>query len=124
MVQNPYRSPTACEESADVDRNVNRAGDTFASAVKLGVVVQVVLFVLTALILDGGRSNKMCIVAMIGYWIVVAVMMIRRRTVPTRTDLLFLRYGMLALLAIVPLLAAAVYRVIGESHLNGIERWF
>ena len=93
-------------------------------ALKSGVILQVFLFVLTALILDGGQIMRQFLVAMIGYWLGVALIALRRERAPTATDLLFIRYGSLVLLLLAPFVATLVYWFIGESTLNGLQRWF
>ena len=89
-----------------------------------GVLLQLLLFVFTGLILDGGHLTRMCIVAVTGYWIVAAMLIVRRRKSPTKTDLFFLRWGILPMMCAVPLIAGVVYSIIGISHLSGLERWF
>jgi hypothetical protein len=108
---NPYQPPQA--DNAPPRTESTR--DPFFSAIKVGAIVQLVLLVLTALVLDGGQLNRLCVVAIIGYWVGVAVVMIRRRTSPTRVDLLFLRYGPLGLMILIPAIACAVRWIIGKS---------
>ena len=93
------------------------------SALKSGVGLQAILFVLTVCMLDGGQLFKQFLVAMIGYWLGVAFIVVRRKMTPTKTDLLFIRYGSVVLLVLAPAVAKLVYRIIGENTLNGLERW-
>ena len=97
--------------------------ESLKSALKTGVVLQAVLFVVTACMLDGGQLFSQFLVAMIGYWLGVAFIVARRGMTPSKLDLLFIRYGSLVLLVLAPLVAKIVYRMIGESPLNGLERW-
>jgi hypothetical protein len=96
----------------------------FRSALMFGVFVQFVCFLLTALVLDGGQTHREYIFGMTSYWLGVAAISIRRRTAPTTTDMLFLRYWNFALLILAPAIASLVYRVIGESSSSGLQRWF
>jgi len=123
MTENPYQSPRAETPPPKLART-GPSGDPFVRSVAVGVVSQLVLFLLTALMLDGGQLHRQCIVAMIGYWSVTAMLIVRRRKTPTNADLLFLRWGMLGLMAVIPLIGAIVYRIIGGSHLSGLQRWF
>jgi hypothetical protein len=123
MSENPYQSPPEDALPAESPRP-EKTGDAFMSALKVGVVTQLVLFILTALIMDGGRTNRMCVMAIIGYWIAAAAILIRRRHTPTRVDLLFLKYGIWGLMIVTPMIARLVYRMIGESSLSGLDRWF
>ena len=123
MTENPYQSPRA-ETPAPKSPRADRSGNSIVKAIWDGVLLQLLLFIFTGLILDGGQLNRMCVVAMIGYWIVAAMLIVRRRKAPTKTDLLFLRWGILPMMFAVPLIAAVVYSIIGVSHLSGLERWF
>jgi hypothetical protein len=91
-------------------------------AIKDGVIVQTVLGVATALLLDGGRSLQFFTVAFICQWSVALMIVIRRKQTPTKIDLFFLRWGILILLVATGLVAPTVWRIIGESHLSGWER--
>ena len=98
--------------------------ESLKSALKSGVILQAVLFVVTACMLDGGQLSSQFLVAMIGYWLGVAFIVARREMQPSKLDLLFIRYGSLVLLVLAPFVAKIVYRMIGESPLTGLERWF
>jgi len=89
---NPYEPPRT-EALSPMAPDRSQPYGTFASSLVVGIVVQVVLLLLTVLNLDFGRSYRVCSIAVIGYWCVVAVIFLRRRAEPTRIDLLFLRWG-------------------------------
>lgn len=97
---------------------------TISSSLMIGLIIQLVLFVLTALLLDGGRVHRAYIITMIGYWVGAVAILFRHRQSPTIADHMYLRYGILAIAMITPLIARIVYRIIGESPLNGLERLF
>ena len=99
-------------------------GKNILPAIKVGLIVQIVIFLLTALMLDGGETNKLCMMAICGYWIGVGSVLVRRGASPTKLDLLFIRYGMFVLFVLTPFIARIVYGIIGESPLNGWQRWF
>ncbi len=94
------------------------------SAFKTAAGVHVILIVLTALMLDFGRSNQFCIVAMIGYWLGTLFILLRRRKAPTRLDLWFIRYGVIPLWLTAPYLAGIAYDFIGRSTERGLDRLF
>jgi len=87
------------------------------------LVVQVALFFLTALVLDGGQLNRFCFLTITCQWIGNFVILGRRPASPTTMDLLFIRYGMVPLLFVTPFIADGVWSVIGHSTLNGLQRW-
>jgi len=91
-------------------------------ALRDGILLQAVFGVLTALMLDMGRSFGFFKVALIGHWMGIFVIMGRRPLSPTKWDIFFIRVGVLAILTLVVLIAPIVWNVIGESHLSGFER--
>ncbi len=124
MASDTPHAPPQTEAPPPTTPKWRRPPGTFESSLVVGIVVQVVLLPLSALNLDSGHSLRVCCIAAIGYWCVVAAISARRRAAPTSADLLFLRWGVPGLIVVELLLAKVVYRVIGESHLSGVERWF
>ena len=120
----PAPDPIASDKSSGAERKAEVNGDKFLSALKFGVVTQMVLFVLTALVMDCGVLNREFTAGMIGYWLAVGIIMVRRREAPTTGDILFLRYGNFGLLVAGPFIATFVYWVIGKSVQSGLERLF
>lgn len=94
------------------------------SALKTGVVLQLVICVLTLLLLDMGRAFGFFRVALIAHWMGIIVIMGRRPTSPTKVDILFIRWGILPLFLLSVWLGPLVWRIIGESPLSGWERWW
>jgi hypothetical protein len=70
---------------------------TTRRAFRLTLIQQIPIALLFALMLDGGRTARICGVAMVGYWVVVAWILVRRPVLSSRTDLVFVRWGFLAL---------------------------
>jgi hypothetical protein len=64
--------------------------------------------ILGLLMLDGGRSARVCGVAMLSFWLAAALIVARRPATPEKADLIVLRWGFLPLLALVALLARLV----------------
>lgn len=71
----------------------------YRSAVHFALAQQVPWAVICMLLLDLGFMAKVCGVTMIGFWAVVASIMIRRPLAPTATDLAFVRIGFFPLFA-------------------------
>jgi hypothetical protein len=94
----------------------------YLPAVLTGFVVQVLLFLLTGLVLDFGRTNRLCAIALVGHWVGVLLVLHRRPLSPTRSDLWFIRWGAVPLLLAAPWVAELVYALIGHSSLSGLER--
>jgi len=82
-----------------------------------------VLLVLTALLLDGGRTFGFFSVAALAHWGAIAVILLRRPASPSRFDLIVVRYGALFFWCIIMWFAPVVWSIIGESHLSGWERF-
>jgi len=63
-------------------------------------VLQVLTTAFLFAILDGGTLAKAGGCAMAGFWIGVAIVMLRRPRTPSTLDLLYVRWGYIVLLAI------------------------
>ncbi len=104
------------------DRSSFTFSDAYWPALKVAVILQAVLGILTALMLDGGRSFVFFEVAFVGHWIGILLIMGRRPLTPTRFDLIYVRYGVIINLVLAGIIAPAVWSLIGESTLSGWER--
>jgi hypothetical protein len=96
---------------------------TWWPAARLAIKLDGALLILTALILDGGRSFAFCQVAVVGHWLGVLIVALRRFRSPTFWDVIFIRYGGIMLFLLLGLIAPAVWSIIGESPLSGLERF-
>ena len=62
-------------------------------------LAQIVLLMLPGLLLDGGYCGRVCGCAMLGYWLMVGWLAIRRRNTLTKRDTVLIRSGFLIWLA-------------------------
>ena len=76
----------------------------------VGVAQQLFFLVFSALLLDTGIVHRRVLVALIGAWCFVLILLIRRRNSPTKGDLLFLKYGIWPLVLIACVLAELIGR--------------
>jgi hypothetical protein len=74
-------------------------------AVYFALLQQVPFAMLCLLMLDFGRMAKLCGIAMVVFWTVTAVVLVRRPLTPGRLDLLYLRWGFWPVLLLTVLLA-------------------
>lgn len=81
----------------------------YRDAARVALALQLPLALVCILILDFGRTAKICGAAMLAFWIMAAALAARRPWSPTRSDLLFWRWGFPGCLA-VALLAAEMVR--------------
>ncbi len=72
----------------------------YRDAVKVALVLQVIATLFLLAILDGGTLAKVGGAAMLGFWIGVAVVMIRRPRNPSTLDLLYVRWGYIVMLIV------------------------
>lgn len=72
----------------------------YDSPVKFALLLQVPLALLSLLALDGGIAQKVCGVAMASYLAGACLIWLRRPQSPTRSDLYFLKWGFLPILAL------------------------
>jgi hypothetical protein len=78
---------------------------TYWPAIRTSLWQQVAVHLLTALLLDCGEMHHRALVATIGYWLILSVIILRRPTTPTKTDLFLIKFGFLFLFLIVVRLA-------------------
>ena len=57
------------------------------------MVIQFVLLTLTAMAFDGGVSSRVCVQAMLAYWLMVAWLALRRWSNLTKADVFLIRTG-------------------------------
>lgn len=81
----------------------------YRDAAGVALALQLPLAVVCSLLLDFGRTAKICGVAMLAFWIMAATLAARRPSSPTFSDLLFWRWGFVGCFA-AALLAAEMVR--------------
>ncbi len=101
------------------DRNLS---PLYWPAIKFGVYVQAILGILTALMLDRGQSLGIFKIAFLCHWLGIFLLLARRPLSPTKTDILFVRWGTPLLMMVVGLIAPTVWNMIGKSDLSGWQR--
>lgn len=69
----------------------------YLAALRTSLWQQLPLFVLCVLMLDGGRTLRVCLIAMLGYWLFAMVCLTRGRRQTDRMGLWFVRWGFLPL---------------------------
>jgi hypothetical protein len=79
-------------------------------AFRFSLFQQVPCAILTALMLDGGRMVRICLMAMLAYWAAVAWLLVRRPIRKGTTDLVFVRWGFLPIFVASLMLAAFLKR--------------
>lgn len=95
----------------------------YRSAWKKCIALQAVFFLMTALMLDFGRMNKLCTVVIVSQLIINLIITGRRPLNPTKGDLLFISYGIVPLMFAAPYLAEWVWDVVGRSSQSVLDRW-
>jgi hypothetical protein len=91
-------------------------------ALRFGILVQAIFGILTALMLDMGESFNAFKIAFLAHWLGILLIIARRPTSPTKTDIVFIRWGTPILLFVTGLLAPYVWNLIGRSELSGWQR--
>lgn len=81
--------------------------DAYAGPIKVAVVQQVILSLFASLLLDGGQMLALCMFGVGGAWAYNIIIMARRPTTPTPTDILIVKYGFW-LAALVTLILAPI----------------
>jgi len=65
----------------------------YLDAIKLTLSQQVPWFVLCALLLDGGKVFRVCLIAMLGFWLFAMLCLARSQRASDPLGLLFIRWG-------------------------------
>ncbi len=92
----------------------NPLAAAYISAAKLVGLEQGIIFILALLMLDGGVTFRIAVIAIAAYWAVFTVIAARRPTLPARGDILFVRYGFLLIFVSVFVVALVVWRALGR----------
>ena len=71
---------------------------SYRRAIFEALVLQVILGILAMMVLDGGHIAHTTGIAVLAFWAGAALIIVRRPTAPTPTDLWLLRFGFLPLL--------------------------
>lgn len=87
-----------------------RLSDDYRSPIHAALIQQVVCSLFCLLLLDGGRTARVCGVSVVGFWVAAAIVMTRRPTSPTEGDLAWVRWGSLPLFVVTLLMTSLVGR--------------
>lgn len=115
VAENPYAAPRGLASGGVIraPRNWRDYSPEYNTELWMSARLQAFLGVLTALILDGGVAFRTFLVAALGYWLIVAILLIRRPMTPTWFDLQLVRWGILPFFLIVALAGPVLLRVTG-----------
>lgn len=103
---------------AEYGRLMNRAlpvSAEYRKTVFQALALQAVMVALSQLVLDFGTSARICGLALLGFWAGVALIIARRPSTPTRTDLALIRIGFLPLLGLAVPVVLWVWRLRGSG---------
>ncbi len=71
--------------------------EDYIDAIKFTLCYQIVLGFFSSMILDGGRCFNYVYISSIALWISTIILIIRHKK-PSKTDILFIKFGYLAIL--------------------------
>lgn len=89
------------------------APSPYRHAVRSAAVQQVIILILAGMILDGGETGRICLFAAVAFWGGVAVIRLRRRTLPTKVDLTLIEGGYIVLCVIAYFLTHWIWHLRG-----------
>jgi hypothetical protein len=102
-------APAAAPTRTDM---LSAVSPLYKSAIKLAVLQQVILLILSSLLLDSGSMFRVCSVAAIAHWMAIVMIIARRPVSPTGFDLGIIRWGFVPLGIVVGRLAPFVQAVV------------
>jgi hypothetical protein len=82
---------------------------SYRRAVFEALALQVILGILAMMVLDGGHIAHTTGIAVLAFWTGAAVIIFRRPTTPTPTDLWLIRFGFLPLIVVTFALAEWIW---------------
>ena len=82
--------------------------------IKSALVQQGIILILALLLLDGGLTFNMAVIAVVAYWLAFGILVFRRASSPTKGDVLLVRYGFLLLFFIVLVAGPFVWKALGR----------
>ncbi len=86
----------------------------YRPAIKTALLQQGIVFILAALMLDGGLTLNAAVIAVVAYWLAFGIVLFRRASSPTRLDMLLVRYGFLLVFAFVVMIGPFVWAALGR----------
>jgi len=81
----------------------------YRKSILWSVVVQVLLLLLAAILIDGGQTLIAFIYGAVAYWFGVAMILRRKSTAPISTDVMYLKYGLIVLSLVSMILSPAIW---------------
>jgi hypothetical protein len=86
------------------------------SALFDSLMIQIVLGIVAGLMLDGGMCLQMWTFSMVAFWSGCVLVLARRWKIPTKMDLVMIRWGFLILcLLVTPVFSALIWRLRGVA---------
>ncbi len=82
--------------------------DSYRPAFRFALIQQVPWALLCLLMLDFGRTAKICGITMVAFWVAAFTIMARRPESPTRFDIGFIRWAFIPMFAVAFVLAEFV----------------
>lgn len=76
--------------------------------------VQVFLLLLTGIVTDMGETLVAFLYSSVAYWSGVAIILRRKSTVPIRTDVMYLKYGLIGLSLLSVTLSPLIWALRGQ----------
>lgn len=115
MTTNPYESPKADLRTQPIQppQNWRDYAPEYNRAIVQGLIIQGVLCLLSALVLDMGQMHRAFWVALLCQWAVVWMLLFRRPMNPTKLDLAIVRYGIVPIYALVVIIGKPLALAVG-----------
>jgi hypothetical protein len=65
----------------------------YGPQIRFSIIQQVILAILAILVMDEGQTSHGMAAVLLGYWLGIAIILVRRPLSPTKGDLLYVRWG-------------------------------
>jgi len=88
-----------------------KAPSPLARSVKSALAQQLILIVLAAMILDGGRIAQICLFGFVAFWTGALLLIVRAKGRVTKADLVFIEGGSIVVCLLSYLIASGIWKM-------------
>jgi hypothetical protein len=107
------KSPQSADSSADESQDAAVSREGYRSAFMMSLFLQTVALLFSALLLDGGRLLRLCVVAALVYWLVAIRVMLRSQRQSTGNGMGLIKYGFPLAVVCVLIIRAGLAALVG-----------
>lgn len=94
-------------------KSIHICNEKYEKAITFSLAYQIFLLICASLMLDLGQCSQFMIVSMTAFWTSVIVLILRFRKHPSKTDILYIKWGFFPILITVPFIMGFIWHIRG-----------